>query len=84
MNLRIVEKEDLELVAEWVNDLEFTGEYEPVSQESETDIEKQYDKLGPEEKWFIIEEKDGSKIGLIIHLLDLEKTYGNRIFPGCE
>ena len=70
VNLRIAEKEDLERVAEWVNNLEFTGEYEPVSQESETDIEKQYDKLPPEEKWFIIEKKDGSRIGLAIHLLD--------------
>ena len=70
VNLRIVEKGNLELVAEWVNNLEFTGQYEPVSQESKTDIEKQYDKLSPEEKWFIVERKDGSKIGLIIHLLD--------------
>jgi ribosomal-protein-alanine N-acetyltransferase len=70
VSLRIVEKEDLQLVAEWVNNLEFTGEYEPISQESKTDIEKQYDKLRPEEKWFIIERKDGNKIGLILHLLD--------------
>jgi RimJ/RimL family protein N-acetyltransferase len=70
VNLRIVEKEDLELFTEWVNDLEFTGEYEPVSQVSKTGIEKHYDKLRPEEKWFMIEQKDGSKIGLITHLLD--------------
>jgi len=68
VNLRIVEKEDLELVAEWINDLEFTGEYEPISQESKIDIEKQYDNLRPEEKWFIIEKKHGNKIGLITHL----------------
>ena len=34
VNLRIIEKEDLTLVKEWVNNIEFAGEYEPISQET--------------------------------------------------
>ena len=32
---------------------------------SRTELEKQYDKLAPQEEWFIIEETDGSKIGFV-------------------
>ena len=67
VNLRVVEKEDLPLLTEWANTPEFGGEYEPLSQESKTELEKQYDKLTPKEKWFIIKKKDGSKIGFVTH-----------------
>jgi len=67
VNLRVMEKEDLPLVAEWANDLEFGGEYEPIEQISCKEVEKWYDNLGSREKWFIIEKKDGSKIGQISH-----------------
>jgi len=67
VNLRVVEKEDLPLVAEWENNLGFIGEYNPLRQLSKGEIEKNYDKLGSEEKWFFIEKKDGGKIGFIGH-----------------
>lgn len=73
VNLRLVEKEDLPLFTAWVNDLEFTGEYEPVAQESKTSIEKHHENLRPDERWFLIEKKDGVKIGLITHLPDPRK-----------
>lgn len=66
MNLKICEKEDLPLVAEWLNDLEFLGIFNPLRQHSKMKLEKRYDKL-TEENWFIIEKKDGSKIGEIGH-----------------
>ena len=66
VNLRIMEKEDLPLLVQWNNDLEFGGEYEPVEQGSYAEFEKWYSGLRSEEKWFIIERKDGSKIGQII------------------
>ena len=67
VNLRIVEKEDLPLVNAWFNNLDFTGEHEPLdAQESRADIEKRYEKLSSE-KWFLIETKTGSKIGFIGH-----------------
>ena len=68
VNLRVVEKEDLPLLLGWRNDwgLEFEDRYNPVaSQQSLTEFERKYEKLGPDEKWFFIEEKDGTRIGYI-------------------
>jgi len=67
VNLTIVEKGDLPLWAEWLNNPEFYGEYVWVPQQSKTSWEKRYDKLTPEEKWFFIEKKDGTKIGTITY-----------------
>jgi hypothetical protein len=68
VNLRVVENEDLPLVAEWENNLGFIGEYNPLRQLSKGEIEKNYDKLGSEEKWFFIEKKDGRRVGFIEHI----------------
>ena len=65
VNLRVMEREDLELGIEWANNPEYFGEYQPFSQQSRTKLEKQYDKLTSEQKWFFIEKKDGTKIGSI-------------------
>lgn len=67
VNLRVEEKEDLPLVAEWLNDPEYFGAYNPLMQLSKSELEKEYDKLTPEKKWFLIEKKDGSKVGTIGH-----------------
>jgi ribosomal-protein-alanine N-acetyltransferase len=72
VNLRIMEREDLPLLKEWVNDLDFEGVYEPISQETKTDLERRYDQL-KEGQWFFIEKKDGTKIGYIAHFLANEK-----------
>jgi len=56
----------LPLIAEWFNKPEVFGEYNPLHQVSRTEAEKMFE--GPhEEKSFIIERKDGSKIGFIGH-----------------
>lgn len=66
VNLRLAEKEDLALLAEWVNKPEVFGEYNPLHQMSRADFEKIFD--GPhEEKWFVVEKKDGTKIGFVAH-----------------
>ena len=66
VNLRIMEKEDLPLFAEWFNKPEVFGEYNPLRQMSRTEVEKILE--NPLElKPFIIEKKDGSKIGFIAH-----------------
>jgi len=67
VNLRVMEKEDLPLFAEWVNMPEVFGEYNPLRQISRAEIEKDYDKGTLELTDFIIEKKDGSKVGLICH-----------------
>jgi RimJ/RimL family protein N-acetyltransferase len=65
VNLRIQEKEDSPLIAEWINDPEFMGEYDIIQQVSKTELEKRVTSARPELKSFLIEKKDGTKIGAI-------------------
>ena len=66
VNLRVIEKEDLPLLQEWMNNPEFVGEFQPPTQWTRAELEKT--ESGPFElKGFIIEKKDGSKIGTIVH-----------------
>ena len=68
VNLRIMEKDDLQLIAEWFSSPEVFGEYNPLHQMSRTDVEKMLERENPHEmKPFIIEKKDGGKIGFITH-----------------
>ena len=55
------------MVAEWLNNLDFLGEYNPLMQMSRADLQRMYDNLSPDERWFFVEKKDGSKIGNISH-----------------
>ena len=66
VNLKVMEKEDLPLFAEWINKPEVFGEYNPLHQMSRTEAEKMLE--NPLElKPFFIEKKDGSKIGFVAH-----------------
>jgi len=67
VNLRIWEKEDMKLIAEWTNNPDFFDEFELLVQVSRADMEKFYDTLPPEKRNFFIEKKDGTKIGTIGH-----------------
>jgi RimJ/RimL family protein N-acetyltransferase len=62
-----MEKEDLPLITEWCNNIEFGGEYLRPLQMSRAEIEKSGESTLFETKVFIIEKKDGSKIGHIWH-----------------
>jgi RimJ/RimL family protein N-acetyltransferase len=66
VNLRIMEKEDLPLFAEWRNNPDFWGEYFSPVQMSRAEMEK-IESSPLEFKIFIIEKKDGTKIGSIVH-----------------
>jgi ribosomal-protein-alanine N-acetyltransferase len=66
VNLDLVERADLHILKEWVNDMDFVGEFEPISQETLGDLEKQYDKLA-DGQWFFVRRKDGTKVGYIAH-----------------
>ena len=68
VNLKIMEKEDLPVLQEWNNNPEFMGEYEPLRQETRTELEKTYDNL-KDAQWFFVQKKDGTKIGYIAHFL---------------
>lgn len=66
VNLRILEREDLPLFTEWVNDPEVFGEFNPLRQMLREDVERMLN--NPHEfKPFIVEKNDGSKIGFIAH-----------------
>jgi RimJ/RimL family protein N-acetyltransferase len=67
VNLKTVEKEDLPLISEWMVNPDFLGEFVALWQKSRMDWQKRYDNLKPEEKWFLIERKDGAKVGFIQH-----------------
>jgi RimJ/RimL family protein N-acetyltransferase len=69
INLRVVEREDLPLWAEWSNNLELLGRFMWFPQQSRTELEKRYDSPTPDTKWFFIEKKDGTKIGTVSHFL---------------
>lgn len=64
------EKEDLSLIHEWRNSPGFQGEHNLLVQESKEELERRYESFRPDEKWFLIEKKDGAKIGLVV--LELE------------
>ena len=66
VNLKVMEKEDLPLIAEWFSSPEVFGEYNTLRQMSKTEAEKMFE--SPLElKTFIIEKKDGNKIGFVSH-----------------
>jgi len=69
VNLRVVEREDLPLLTEWLNNPEYAGEFMWWPQKSRTEREKEYDNLPPDSKWFFIEKKDATKIGDIGHFM---------------
>ncbi len=66
VRLRILKKEDLSLFTEWNNDPAYAGEFDPFEQRSLAENEKWFAGLRPEEKWFIVEKRDGTKIGQIV------------------
>ena len=69
MNLKVIEKEDLPLLADWSNNIEFFSDMW-FPQMSKTEWEKRYESFASDTKWFFIEKKDGTKIGTIFHFLN--------------
>jgi RimJ/RimL family protein N-acetyltransferase len=73
VNLRISEKEDIPLLQEWLSDVRFIGNYMsfPV-QASKNQLESQvleHKLYGNEWVDFIVEKKDGTKIGEVVHFI---------------
>ena len=72
-----MEKEDLPLFVEWANKSEVFGEYNPLHQMSKAEAEKMLD--NPSDiKPFIIEKKDGTKVGFIFHFHVLHMGTGTK------
>jgi len=74
VNLRVAEKDDIDFLFESINDLNFEGEYVPIEQQySKSELMKGFDnpsnlQILCETKWFIIQKKDGTRIGIIWHI----------------
>ncbi|MCW4052054.1 MAG: GNAT family N-acetyltransferase [Candidatus Bathyarchaeota archaeon] len=78
MNLRLMEREELHILADWLNDPRFIGGYE--SQENIDDLEKSFSRHGSQ--WFFIEKKDGSRIGWVAkYLVGNQTTVGFGVVP---
>jgi RimJ/RimL family protein N-acetyltransferase len=73
VNLRIAEKEDIPLLARWLNNVRFTGDYMSFpDQFPKNQLEPQvleHKLYGHEWVDFIIEKKDETKIGLAVHYI---------------
>jgi RimJ/RimL family protein N-acetyltransferase len=71
VNLRVMEREDVDFATECFNDVTFWGEYDPVgAQKSKAERQKAFDNppqvaILCERQRFVIEKKDGTKIGFI-------------------
>jgi len=61
-----MEKDNLPLIAEWSNNLDFCGDHDFIPQMSRADFEKMQASRNPE-GWFFVERKDGAKIGGVNH-----------------
>jgi RimJ/RimL family protein N-acetyltransferase len=76
VNLRVMERDDVDFLVGCRNDIDFWGEYVPVGEQiSKAEWLKYHDNpsnLGIliEHKTFIVQKKDGTKIGLIYHRLN--------------
>jgi ribosomal-protein-alanine N-acetyltransferase len=77
VNLRIMERDDMDFLVESRNDMDFWGEYIPAGEQiSKAEWMKYFDNPSnlatlTESKTFIVQKKDGTKIGLINHRLNL-------------
>ncbi len=81
VKLRVVEKEDLPLITEWMNNPEFWGQYFSPIQRTRTEMEKTFESNPLEYRQFIIEKKDGTKIGGIAHF-NVLAPYGKTLEIG--
>jgi RimJ/RimL family protein N-acetyltransferase len=77
VNLRVIEKEDVPFLVDWWSNPDFAEYFSP-TQVTRAGMEKFLESTVLETKHFIIEKKDGSKIGWIMHFNFLN-TYMNML-----
>ncbi|UCE10660.1 MAG: GNAT family N-acetyltransferase [Candidatus Thorarchaeota archaeon] len=69
VNLRIIEQDDFDIYTEWINSIEIMGKYLFGTQRSLQETMEQYGTRSREFGTFVIEKKDGTRIG-ILHFFD--------------
>jgi len=79
IRLRLRDREDLDFFWEFWNKIEFYGEYEAIQpQMTKSEAEKRIEnptRTDIDWTWFVVEKKDGTKIGFIIHFLVQPKKW---------
>jgi RimJ/RimL family protein N-acetyltransferase len=81
VNLKVVEREDLPLVAEWLSNPNFFN-HASFPQRSKVELEKQFGSLPSDSKWFIVENKKSDKIGFVYHeLMGSQLEIGYALLP---
>jgi len=75
-----MERDDADFLAESLNDVDFDSEFLPVSQTSRTEVLRRFDNpsqvaLACERQRFIIEKKDGKRVGTITHWLAQPESF---------
>src|SRR4030066_191953 len=64
VSLRIVEKQDLPILLEWDNNVDFRGQFENLKQETMADLERLYDNI-KDAQWFFIEKAGFKREGIL-------------------
>jgi RimJ/RimL family protein N-acetyltransferase len=73
VSLRLRDKEDVDFLFEFWNNIDYYGDYEAIQpQISKTEVEKRIESstmsdAGVVWTWFVVEKKDGAKIGFILY-----------------
>lgn len=67
IRLKLVEKEDAGFFVDFWNNLDYYGDYEPIMEQmTKAEAEKQLADAS-KKAYFIIQKKNGTSIGLIVH-----------------
>jgi RimJ/RimL family protein N-acetyltransferase len=74
VNLRVMESDDVDFLVESLNDIDFDSEFLPISQTSKVDALRKFENPSQvaimcERQRFVIEKKDGTRIGTVAHWL---------------
>lgn len=75
INLRVIDKEDINLYQQWINTSEILGRYNRLRQVSTENLQGIFS-LSPDDfQAFIIEKKDNKKIGVILYFINKGGPY---------
>lgn len=83
VNLRPFDIGDADFLNKWMNDPEYTGQFEPFEPVTRVELEAWLPSEKPGVLWYVIETKDGKKVGQIVARLQEDDSYqvGYRVIP---
>lgn len=83
INLRVIEKEDLDIYQQWKNNINFWGDFIFTRQQSLSETQKRmFSEYSLDHADFIIEKKDGTRIGVVLQFLS-KVGYMDLVEIGC-